>query len=148
MPNDKASLSIHGTSTNSQSQPELQFKGFSFGENFGVIGWFYPRFLFTLQRVSPPGGRAYGAYIADFVTASVGRHSTDNGANYSVVLLNGNTPLRAISIGTIHVHCSVETHLIQNRIPDLPVWNDGFPSEFFNLVDGVRLEMDSGQDSC
>lgn len=146
--NPVVTLTAHGKLIDSGGDSQLQFKTFSFGENIGVEGWFYPSFTFTLQRRSPTGGKASGEFIAAWHVASYGRHSTDNGAYYEITLLNGLSPMRAISLGSHHVPCGQDYQHVQTALPNDPGWPEGFPIEFFTPVDRVILFMKSAQDSC
>lgn len=140
MPNPIANLSVQGTLVNSGSDAHLQFKAYSFA-NAAVVGWSYPKFLFTLKRITSPGKLPRGAFVADFQVVSSGRHSTDGGAHYKVVLLNNETPLLYLNIGTRPVTCGSESWQFQGDIKELP-------DVTFNQVNGVRLEMISVQDAC
>lgn len=128
---------------------ELQFKEFDFGVPFGPRGWNYFYFKLTLQRAVGQGGKATGLFFLDLASRSYGRYSGAAPFNYDIVLLNGDSALRRISLAADFIpEChSDHRRSYQTRLPDIDELQ-GFPLAFYNSVDNVRLEAFGNQESC
>lgn len=134
----------------SQANPELLYKEFDFGVPFGPEGWYYYHLRLTLQRFAPQNMRPSAEFILEAAVESYGRWTGDDTPwTYSVVLLDGSTPLREVLIGWAHTWCdnSANQWRLQSRIPNPPNF-DEFPLEYYNSITGVRLYAGGNQESC
>lgn len=126
----------------------VQFKEFNFAPRFGPHGWWYERFVVSLQRFSPQGSTpAFATFYAEWTVGSYGRHSDNQVWPYDLILIAGSTPLRRIHMGSAGIPCFKASGRFQGSIPP-PVHNQDFPLPYFGLITNVRLDSQGLQESC
>lgn len=127
---------------------DVQFKSFDLKIPFGIEGFRYDRFDIVLERISRPNRPPFVTFFADYVINSTGRHTMRKAYPYDLVLFSGSTALRQINLGMAEVACDFAVKgTFQGQIPP-PPGSQGFPYQFFRLIDGVRLDSTGMQDSC